>query len=350
MPAASIVIRAKNEARFLDRTLQMVYCQTVRDIEVIVVDSGSVDGTLDIAKRYPTRLVEIPPEAFTFGHSLNVGCREAASDYIVLLSAHAVPCDEAWLSNLLHPFQVDMVAGVGGSDHTWFDGIDTLASKYRYSKTLDVTNYHPKNAAWGFAASNGAVDRRVWQEHEFNEGLMASEDKDWAWRVIRAGYRIVYQPSAAVFHEHELTPLQAYRRAWREHYSYALVMPDLRFGVLDLVRGLIERPRGGLWRAVTSNTAQETPPARLGSGAEWASPPTPPLADSICPIVRLRRKVANTWDVRHYGRHFAPKSRLGRVARRLVVRFMVNLGRYRGLKAGQAAVSDRMGGGGVEGS
>lgn len=290
MPEASIIIRAKNEERLIGRALQMVFAQRIDDIEVIVVDSGSTDRTLDIVRQFPVRLVQIPAEAFTFGYSLNVGCGEASSDHLALLSAHAVPCDDNWLSNLLRSFQDPAVAGVWGSEHTWFDGVDTLPGAHRQPMVLDAASYGPHNAVWGFAASNAAIARKVWQEHRFNEKLISSEDKDWAWRAIQAGYKIAYEPLAAVYHEHELTPKQAYWRAWKEHYSYAQVMPDLRFGLLDVLRGLLRPPRRGVWRKAASDAA--------------------------------------------YGSLLAKGPYL---ANRMAIRFMVYLGRYQGLKEGRAA-------------
>ncbi len=289
MPKASIIIRAKNEERLIGKTLQTVFAQTIKDVETIVVDSGSTDRTLDIVREFPVKLIQIAPDDFTFGYSLNVGCREASGDYLVLLSAHAVPCDENWLGSLLRPFQHPLVAGVWGSDHTWADSVDTLVGECRRPTVLDVINYGPGNAVWGFAAANAAILRKVWQEYHFDEKLIASEDKDWAWRVIRAGYKIAYEPSAAVYHEHNLSLRQAYRRAWKEHYSYALVMPELRFGLLDALCGLLQPPRRGLWRSTSSGPSNRQPFAK------------------VCHLVH-----------------------------RLAVRAMVCWGRYRGIKDGRA--------------
>jgi glycosyltransferase involved in cell wall biosynthesis len=252
MPAVSIIIRAKNEERYIGDTLRMVYSQTVDDLETILVDSGSTDHTVEVAQEFPIKLVSIRPEDFTFGYSLNVGCQAAAGKYLALLSAHAVPCNEDWLSNLLQPFQDPWVAGVWGSDHTRSDNVATLTGRYRETTILDSNTYHPNNAAWGFAASNAAILREVWSRRQFDELLVASEDKDWAWWAIQSGYKIFYQPSAAVYHEHSLSLKQAYRRAWREHYAYAQVMPGLKFDLFDFLHNLLERPRGGLWLEAAS--------------------------------------------------------------------------------------------------
>ena len=74
-PVASIIIRAKNEEALIGEVLTAVYEQTVRDIEVILVDSGSTDRTLEIARKFPLKIIEIRPEEFTYGRALNIGCR-----------------------------------------------------------------------------------------------------------------------------------------------------------------------------------------------------------------------------------------------------------------------------------
>ncbi|MCZ7585330.1 MAG: glycosyltransferase [Deltaproteobacteria bacterium] len=104
MPVASVIIRAKNEAAEIGAVLRRVLDQRYGDFEVVVVDSGSTDRTVEIAQKLGVRVVQIAPEAFTYGRALNLGMRETASPYGVFLSAHALPFDRDWLRNLLAPF------------------------------------------------------------------------------------------------------------------------------------------------------------------------------------------------------------------------------------------------------
>src|SRR5688572_22724158 len=94
---ASIVIRCFNEARHIGRLLDGILCQSVRDVEVIAVDSGSTDGTLSILSRYPVTVLNIQPEDFSFGRSLNMGCQAANGEFIVAASAHVYPVSRHWL-------------------------------------------------------------------------------------------------------------------------------------------------------------------------------------------------------------------------------------------------------------
>ncbi|MCJ7707658.1 MAG: glycosyltransferase family 2 protein, partial [Anaerolineales bacterium] len=106
----SVVIRACNEEKHIGRLLTGILQQTIRPIDVILVDSGSTDATLAIASRYPVRIVSIPPEEFTFGRALNRGCALANGEYFVIASAHVYPVYPDWLEQLLAPFEEPQVA------------------------------------------------------------------------------------------------------------------------------------------------------------------------------------------------------------------------------------------------
>ena len=106
----SIVIRAYNEAQHLDRLFQGIKSQTIKDVEVILVDSGSTDSTVSIAQSHEARIVRIAPADFTFGRSLNLGIQAAACELVVIASAHVYPVYPDWLESLLAPFQEPRIA------------------------------------------------------------------------------------------------------------------------------------------------------------------------------------------------------------------------------------------------
>src|SRR5436305_2039583 len=96
---ASVVIRVKDEAAALAELLERLRAQTAAH-EVVVVDSGSSDGSPDVARRAGARLVELPAADFTFGRALNRGTAAAGGPVVVALSAHAFPRDGAWLERM----------------------------------------------------------------------------------------------------------------------------------------------------------------------------------------------------------------------------------------------------------
>ena len=110
----SIIIRTLNEARHLEKLLKGIHEQNYHDWEIILVDSGSTDGSLEIAARHGARIFHIPQPEFTFGRSLNLGCREAAGRYLVFASGHVWPITNNWLRNMTKPFVEDSVGMVFG--------------------------------------------------------------------------------------------------------------------------------------------------------------------------------------------------------------------------------------------
>ncbi|MBV9545756.1 MAG: glycosyltransferase family 2 protein, partial [Chloroflexi bacterium] len=111
----AVVIRAKNEARFIGDTLAAIFQPgALLPRQVVVVDSGSTDGTQDIVRSFPTTLIQIKPEHFTYGYALNLGIANVEADIVASLSAHSLPADVDWLRNLLVPFRQPTVAAVYG--------------------------------------------------------------------------------------------------------------------------------------------------------------------------------------------------------------------------------------------
>src|SRR4030067_2019537 len=106
----SIVIRAYNEEKHIGRLLHGIRYQTLKDVEIILVDSGSKDSTVSVAESYGARVVGIRPEEFTFGRSLNLGVQAATRDFVFIASAHVYPVYPDWLELLLRPFEDERIA------------------------------------------------------------------------------------------------------------------------------------------------------------------------------------------------------------------------------------------------
>jgi rhamnosyltransferase len=198
----SIVIRAKNEARDIGETLAAIYRQEgVGPIEVIVVDSGSTDGTLAIVRQFPVRVIEIPPATFTYGRALNIGVAAARGEIVVSLSAHSLPAHERWLANLVRNFADPRVAGVYGRqiprpNATFFDLFGMALSG------VTSRRWRWQERDMMFSNANGAFRRQLCRLYPFDERLPGAEDLAWAHLVQRQGYAIVYEPAAPVYHSH----------------------------------------------------------------------------------------------------------------------------------------------------
>lgn len=229
----SIVIRCYNEEQHIGRLLSGVTQQTVRDVEIIVVDSGSTDATLSIASRYPVKILTIRPEEFSFGRSLNIGCQAAGGEFIVIASAHVYPVYRDWLERLLAPFADPAVALVygkqRGDENTKYSEHQVFARWFPDAPKPDQ-NYPFCNNA------NAAIRRELWGRLPYDEELTGLEDIDWARRATQLGYKIVYAPDAEVVHVHDESPRRIYNRYRREAIALKRIFPQERFGPWDFVR------------------------------------------------------------------------------------------------------------------
>jgi rhamnosyltransferase len=101
----SIIIRTYNEERYLNDLLNSINNQIINNhiIEIIVVDSGSTDNTLQIAKSYNCTIKKIEKINFSFGRSLNMGCATSNGEILIFISGHCIPGNEFWLQNLINP-------------------------------------------------------------------------------------------------------------------------------------------------------------------------------------------------------------------------------------------------------
>lgn len=224
----SIVIRCYNEEKHIGKLLHGVMQQTIKDIEIIVVDSGSTDNTLSIVRRYPVKIVSIKPEEFSFGSSLNRGCDAAGGDVIVIASAHVYPLHVDWLEQLIAPFEDSRVSLVYGKQ---VGGETTKFSECQiFEKWFpDESNYSQDHPFCNNA--NAAIRRDIWRRYPYDEKLTGLEDLAWAHVTMEAGYKIAYQPSAEVVHVHNETALQIFNRYRREAIALKRIYPNEKFNL-----------------------------------------------------------------------------------------------------------------------
>jgi len=226
MPKISLVIRCYNEEAHIGRLLSGITQQSVNDIEIILVDSGSTDATLSIASHYPAKILHIKKEDFSFGRSLNMGCEAAKGDFLVFASAHVYPLYLDWLQRLVEPFENERIACVygkqRGNDATKFSEHQVFAKWF--PEQSDLVQDHPfcNNA-------NAAVRRSVWESLRYDEMITGLEDLDWAKKVISAGHRIAYVADAEVVHVHEESARQVLNRYRREAIAMKSIFPSETF-------------------------------------------------------------------------------------------------------------------------
>jgi len=242
----SLVIRAFNEEKHIGRLLYGIQQQTVKDdVEVILVDSGSTDDTLEIAAHYPVKVVHITPEEFTFGRSLNRGIAAASGEIIVLISAHCYPVYPDWLAQLTKPFdQGDLALAYGRQI-----GGETN----HYSEHQIFRHYFPEHSVPAQGQpyahnANSAIRRELWEQHPYDESLTGLEDLAWSSWAMDAGYTLTYVAEAVVVHIHEEKFAQVFKRYKREGIAMKRILPNSRitfwrflylwvkFSLLDMIQ------------------------------------------------------------------------------------------------------------------
>lgn len=224
---ASIIILTKNGERYLRSLLDALFRQNgIGRAEVIVIDSGSTDGTLSIVAGYRNvRLCEIPPEEFGHGRTRNLGARLAGGQFLVYIPQDATPEGADWLETLLQPFADPSIAGVFGRQKPRSD-----ASAMERFFLLDAYHSKPeiKTLAQGanaslarcfFSTVSGAIRASLWARHSFREDIIMSEDQAWAKEVMLAGHSIAYEPRACVLHSHQYGIADIFRRNFDSGYS-----------------------------------------------------------------------------------------------------------------------------------
>jgi rhamnosyltransferase len=242
----SIIIRAYNEEKHIGRLLEGIQHQTMKDVEIILVDSGSTDSTVEIAESHGAQVVRILPAEFTFGRSLNYGIREASFDYIVIASAHVYPVYPDWLAALLHPLLDGQVALAYGKQRA--PSTAKFSEKQIFQQWYpELGKLHQETAFCNNA--NAAIRRSLWEKHPYDETLTGLEDLAWAKWAQEQGYEISYVAEAEVTHTHQETPHGVFNRYRREAMAFKRIYPESHFSVYDFVRLASTNITSDIWQA-----------------------------------------------------------------------------------------------------
>ena len=222
-PTLSVIVRARDEAASIGPCLELVRAQRVHgeSAELIVVDSGSSDATVTIARDLGARVLATPPSQFSFGGALNLGAAEARGELLVALSAHAFLPDEQWLARLVAWLEEPRVACAAGE--RWRPDGSRLTQGVRQDAALAQAE-----PAWGYSNAAGGFRAELWRARPFRSDLPGCEDKEWSAYWLQRGLTCVIDPQLVVRHDHTHDPVRSiYFRARREAEGLALGMGAL---------------------------------------------------------------------------------------------------------------------------
>jgi rhamnosyltransferase len=239
----SIVIPTKNGVEDIAACLEAIYFQKdVGRLEVLVIDSGSTDNTLEIVRRYPVRLERIPPETFHHARTRNFAANLASGKFLVFLSQDAVPASNTWLVALLSNFNEPFVGAVYGRQlpkaESGLERRSAFAAMYGEARIvkMPMDGVDLGHKYYHFSNANSAIRRKVWEATRFPEDLKVFEDVGIAKRILDSGWSIVYEPEAAVYHSHDF-PLDI---LFKRYFDIGVVYQ--RLGIWN------NRSRASLWR------------------------------------------------------------------------------------------------------
>jgi len=230
-PSVSVVMPVRNEAAKIKSCIEGILSQSVPVLEIIVVDSNSTDGTIEILKSFEkVKVVEIKPQEFNHGLTRNLGVSYAKGEFVILTVGDARPADNNWIKNLLEGFDEPCVAGVCGQQvipherdknpAQWFRPLSPPGkTKYYYPNSEIFHQLLPqeKKNACGWDDVTAMYRKDILQKIPFQKTSFA-EDLLWSRDALLSGYSIVYNTAARVYHYHNETPDFTFRRTLTELY------------------------------------------------------------------------------------------------------------------------------------
>tara|TARA_B100000579_G_scaffold371763_1_gene334538 strand:+ start:3256 stop:4620 length:1365 start_codon:yes stop_codon:yes gene_type:complete len=195
----SIIIRTKNEERWIRPCFEALFSQSYRDFEIVVVDNESTDKTLDKVSQFPVKKI-ITVSDYLPGKAINVGIEQSVGDYIVCLSAHCIPVNTNWLEILVRALDDgEQYAGVYGRQEPMSF---TPPSDRRDLLLVFGLDRKIQSKDSFFHNANSIIRKTCWEKVHFDKELTNIEDRVWAQEMLTLGYKILYEPEASVYHYH----------------------------------------------------------------------------------------------------------------------------------------------------
>ena len=212
MKSFDIVIRCKNEIEWLPHVFESIANQAIRPQKIVFVDDSSIDGSMEYANQNGCQVVDYGPQPFNYSHALNIGIEESISDTVLLLSAHCVLYDKYAIEKLVDSIDLFSAAGVFGRQipTSKSSNIDTRDLLTVFGRERIIYEKYPF-----FHNAFSLIDRNIWKDIPFSTSTNGIEDRYWANSVCSIGHRILYEPSAIVYHEHGLNQSLEEKRAKR---------------------------------------------------------------------------------------------------------------------------------------
>jgi rhamnosyltransferase len=220
-PFVSIIMRSYNEGWALRETLPALASQEHKNWELIVIDSGSTDGSTDlIRKANPRHLVQIEAKDYNPSRVMNHGMQLARAQFGIFLNADATPVGSNWLGPLVIALQDLGTAAVFGRQVPRPDCRAVFAHDYERCFGAERESVQWEHF---FSMVSSGLRKDIWAKRGFLEKMQYSEDDEYTRWCRAQGYKVIYCPESVVVHSHNYTPAQAYKRSFGEARALAAV-------------------------------------------------------------------------------------------------------------------------------
>lgn len=221
----SFIIRTKNEEKEIENTLKAIRKQdTTEEIEVILIDSGSQDNTINIAKKYVDKIIEISEEDFSWGYALNLGIEQSEGEFICIISGHCILVSDKTIENAINILKNrDIVALYGmqkGRKEKDVFEVNELCKDYPINEYYEY-GLDELESGKNIGVSNACclLKKSIWKNYKYNEEVQSAEDGYWAYEVCENNYRLAYSSKFAVYHGHNFNISYIYKKwYWRIFY------------------------------------------------------------------------------------------------------------------------------------
>lgn len=216
----SVVIPTLDAEREIEDLLRILGSQSLKPIEILVVDSESKDHTVAVVQRHAgVRILQIERRDFNHGATRDMALRETTGDFVCFLTQDAVPASDDYLARLVAPMIEDAdIALVSGRQLPKADArrFEQLVRRFNYPDSPSVRSKDDldKFGIKTFFASDAcsAYRRSAYLACGGFERVNTNEDMLMAARFVASGLKVAYEPSAEVYHSHNLTPSQQFAR------------------------------------------------------------------------------------------------------------------------------------------
>ncbi|HEY1489475.1 MAG TPA: glycosyltransferase family 2 protein, partial [Verrucomicrobiae bacterium] len=214
-------MRSCNEAWALRETLPALLAQDYKNWELIVIDSGSTDGSVDLIRQAkPAHFIQIKKEEYNPSRVMNHGMQLARSGFGIFINADATPQGNNWLRPLVAALQDAQVAAVFGRQIPRPDCQAVFAHDYErcFGPNRESTRWEHF-----FSMASSGLRKDIWSRRGFLEKMQYSEDDEYTRWCVAEGFRVVYVPESVAMHSHNYTAQEAYKRSFGEARALAAV-------------------------------------------------------------------------------------------------------------------------------